>query len=136
MTRENNYEYELSREEYAKQNPAPAEVHLGQRIGRIALRQLIDWLWACQYQWEAEKRCAWTRHAMSRDKFCQPINPNHWKARKWCAIGRLDLLSTAGKFNPGLRSADIDRIIELNDDAKTPYDAMWGIRNLVERQAI
>jgi hypothetical protein len=97
----------------------PPEIYLGQRIGRIALRQVVDWLRQCPEQW--------CRSEMALDQSGEPTWPRGQAARQWCSLGRLDMLTGAGKFHAGLSKSKADAIANLNDDADSSSDAADAI---------
>jgi hypothetical protein len=112
-------------DDYMSHTPAAdhPELYLGQRIGRIALRQVADWLRQCPREW--------TTKAEARDIVGMITHATSPGARSWCAMGRLELLADRGRFHAGLDEHKRWLIGRANDRAALPSEAAAAIEELI-----
>jgi hypothetical protein len=91
------------------------------------LRQVVDWLGECPQQWAKDTPAG----AYYRDYCDWPRRFTFTRARKWCAIGRLELLANAGKFHAYITEKMTDEIMSANDDSSTAAEVAAAMADLI-----
>jgi hypothetical protein len=92
-------------------------------VCRIALRQVVDWLRECPSQW--------CKGELALDQFGEEVAGNSPSSRQWSALGRLEFLSSAGRFHASM-SAGAGAVIAItNSAAEDSHQMAQGLEDLI-----